>query len=268
MCSTVRHDFRASEDTSGICMLSMLNAEKARAYSRHVDTHVEYARLHRLLYVNTCFETKFSYYYKIDVVDEWATSTNCSWIWWIDSDIALVNMNYSIRGKLDATAVLVMTDHHAALNAGAFLMSNRWSRRGHFVQTWKAMSRRAYPFTDNGAMLESIMQFFFPGYVPYACDKSHILKCFHERADDAMGKIKRGQGRFTRGFKTIYPRYGFNNHPCPSFSCHPDWWSHIPGVWGWSKDDVYIPPHLLSNGSVPMFAVHHKHFDNIVRYVW
>lgn len=39
------------------------------------------------------------------------------------------------------------------------MVNTKWS---DFLQSWKLANLLGYPFTDNGSMLESIMQFFFP----------------------------------------------------------------------------------------------------------
>lgn len=271
MCTPVFHNF---QDHHKICMISMLNNEKAHIYQNHVATHISYAKNHRLLYSNECFASRNGVpptYNKISVVEKWVRSQLCRWLWWVDSDIAFVNMNYNISNTIDRRSFLIMTDHHAALNNGAFVIDTKWSRLSDFLQSWKLANLLGYPFTDNGSMLESIMQFFFPIYKRYTCPKRLILECFHSHADKAMGPIdtKKKQNRFSLGFKTVYPLYGFNNHPCPSFHCNFKNWSRsIPGSWGWNPNDVYKPPRFLKKGVAPMFAVHHKNFSEIIAHVF
>ena len=138
-----------------------------------------------------------------------------------------------------------MTDHHAALNNGAFFIAN--TKRMHsFVHTWKRVnSIKAYPFTDNGSMLVAILHFFFNDKT---CDhhSTQLLRCVHNRLDARMGTPAKPH-RNHNGLRLVYPTDGFNNH----FDrlCLKTRKCDALDKYGWHIDDLYKPG---------MFAQHTK----------
>jgi hypothetical protein len=274
--STISLDFTSTEYRAqpGVCLISMTNPAARSKYMGHILSHICYARRHNFAYTNELFSTtaKSPTYYKIDVVEKWISRKQCRWLWWVDSDVAFVNYNYSIFEHLHPDDHLVMTDHHVALNNGGFLLSTAWPDWKSFVTIWRRANALHYPYTDNGSMMEAIMQVFFPGYRSFSCKKKSIYKCFHHNADAVMGSIRQSvKYRQTNGFKLLRPDLGFNSHPCKNFTCsnfqdtmNSEWGDLHPG---WSEQDMYHVPSSLPWNATPMAAVHHKRFHDILAHV-
>ena len=148
-------DFRSDPAEPGICMLSMTDARLRIEYTEQIHSHVCYAESQGLIYHNKQLTLPPPgvppTHSKLGVVEGWMHKRHrCAWVWWVDSDVTMVNMNYSIRAHLSSSDALVMTDHHAALNNGGFLFSTSWPRWSEFFAAWHAATARNYPFTDNG----------------------------------------------------------------------------------------------------------------------
>lgn len=267
-------DFRQTSSPS-ICLLSMADRASRVKYAEQIHSHVCFAQHHGYVYYNHALRPPSPgmpvTLSKVTIVEEWMREPNCSWVWWADSDVLFVDMEYSIARHLRSEpaapdAKVVMTDHHAAINNGGFLIATDWAEWPAFFRAWhEAKNRHAYPFTDNGSMWEVLLQFFAPNYKKYSCPFKTIIDCFHSRARAVWGSPTTSGFRGAGGLRLIAPREGFNNHVCdaPYINCldprRGSWASQPPGSWGWWRDDLYFFPQFLpSDYKAKMPAIHHK----------
>ena len=212
-------------------------------------------------------------YHKLAVVSTSLANRSCDWVWWMDADLYVIDQYRRPDEWLRTGAQLVMTDHTAANNNGAFFLRNSRFIRETFMPFWiEATRRHAYAFTDNGSMLEAILAAFVPGYVRYSCPyDGRILSCFVKTLKAAFGPPS--PSVFARGNQTglalIYMQEGFNNHGCgeserrgPQDCWSWRGWSDGAGKVGWSREDMYTPAEVMAqHGKPPMFAWHSKLHD-------
>lgn len=258
-----------------ICVLSMADAFAEKAYAASLQSHRNYAKRHNLTYMMQVLGRKDSAYpityNKLDIVEKWLHNASCAWIVWFDADVYITNPKLPLRRWVHPSNELILTDHHAALNNGAFFMRNSNFMATKFMKAWReaAYSRPFYPFTDNGSMIEAILQLFVPKYKSWSCPRMEILRCAHSHFDEAYGPIKpigpfkpigpttHARSRGTNGLSLIHPMNGFNNHGCLGATgevvdCHTINFDKTEAAgYGWHIDDMYNP-------TLNMFALHTK----------
>ena len=199
----------------------------------------------------------------------------CAAFMWLDLDVRICapSLPPTTWFSNSSNASLVITDHHACINNGAFFIRNSHRMR-RFVQMWKAMNaRHVYPFTDQGSMMHAMLHFFLPqvshrctptGSVRFGAKKLTVgrsvpvrdfLPCLHAVLDTGLGPASAEHGsRFSPDghLQLVYPTKGFNNHACEFDATHGDCKAHISvRTWGWHVDDLYKP-------GKGMFAMHTK----------
>ena len=138
------------------------------------------------------------------------------------------------------------------LNNGAFLLRcGAWARR-RFLPLWRNLSRSPHvnwPFTDNGSMLEALLQLVAPGYAPLSCSRGNqaaFLTCVNRALDRAFGPVRARGWRGGRGVRLVAPAEGFNNHGCVERGAVANC-SLVSGrgfearQWGWLPEDMFVP---------------------------
>jgi hypothetical protein len=94
--------------------------------------------------------------------------------------------------------------------------------------------RTVWPFTDNGAMLEAILE-LDPGNRPSRCGNARneeFYPCFHQYADEVSGISFDGKASRPMYGKVLLSHSidGFNNHKCKN-----------PPEWGWDQRACFNP---------------------------
>lgn len=255
---------------NSICLLQAVDDAYAIKFAPFLASQRAWAALHGINLITRTLLRHSAHpitYGKIGILLQamQAHSQKCQWIMWLDGDIRVCNLQMSpyewIHSDAGSNVSLIMTDHHAALNNGAFFIRND-ANMLLFVKHWMSLnSKCAYPFTDNGSMLAAILELFFEDKrcecFPQGTDR--FLGCVHGVLDVRLGgppSEARHIRRITSALGTlnlVYPQRGFNNHPCATNDGH----THVdcgrtPIIgWGWSAEDTYKP-------GTGMFAVHTK----------
>lgn len=172
------------------------------------------------------------------------------WVLYLDADLVVLRANwtlsqtYELRGR-SRRFDLILNDHNTALNNGAFFV--RDSPGSHeLLERWRGLSearlppfRSAWPFTDQGAMLEALLQLADPEAVPSQCSSGPLLPdaAFSSCVSSAVEALS-GQefdGLTARSLDTprllLWPpaTAGFNNHVCRR---------PVP-EWGWDARACY-----------------------------
>ena len=280
-----------------VCMLTMIDRRACPKYALHLRSHECYARRHGLQQ-RTEIVAPFAEphpvrsaalarlpltFRKIDAVaqalreDSAGWCAHREWVAWFDADLFIVDASRRLSSWLEpgdsgdgagSLPMLVMTDHSAMLNNGAFLLRRSAWARQQFLPLWRNLSRSRtvhWPFTDNGAMLEAILRSFVPGYAPLSCSRSRhghttdhtaFLGCVNGALRQAFGPVRARGWRGARGLRLVAPQEGFNNHGCvdrgalANCSLLPD--RAFPArQWGWRAEDMFAPS--------SSFALHTKY---------
>jgi FkbM family methyltransferase len=166
---------------------------------------------------------------------------NPPWLFFMDSDLIVVDFERSLRDYMLEQFSVIVNDHNAALNNGAFFLQN--TPVGHrFLQIWDDVSngKRApfidnnWPFTDNGAFIEALVQLGMNDESASRCGNEYkrtmqvgqFLGCFHNlytelsgvKFDGVSKRVLPGNVLFSQSLR------GFNNH-----KCSPQYINE----WGW-----------------------------------
>ena len=280
-----------------VCMLTMVDQRACPKYTLHLRSHECYARRHGLQQrtevvapfaethpVRSAALARLPITFrKIDAVAQALQEEGAGWcahrewVAWLDADLFIVDASRRLSSWLEpgdsgdgagSLPMLVMTDHSAMLNNGAFLLRRSAWARQQFLPLWRNLSRSRtvhWPFTDNGAMLEAILRSFVPGYAPLSCSRSRhghttdhtaFLGCVNGALRQAFGPVRARGWRGARGLRLVAPQEGFNNHGCvdrgalANCSLLPD--RAFPArQWGWRAEDMFAPS--------SSFALHTKY---------
>ena len=276
-------------------MLSMADSGACIKYDLQLRSHECYAKRWQLIRATvpiTPFTERHPVYAsrtkpitlrKLEVLERWLREPRCGWLAWFDADVFLADHSRALEAawlrpsgddaglSMDAAEGatglrLVMTDHHASLNNGAFLLrSGAWARTS-FLPLWKELAHSKdvdWPFTDNGSMLEVILRLFAPKtYAPLTCKPKKsadgkaladgprkFLQCMHRELDRAFGKVRETGWRGSGGLRLVAPAEGFNNHGCTAklkgdstpriVVCNSSTFEQ--GKWGWTTADLFEP---------------------------
>lgn len=275
-------------------MLSMADSTACWKYDLQLRSHECYAKRWQLLRATVpitpfterhpihASRTKPITLRKLEVLERWLREPHCEWLAWFDADIFIADHSRALEAAWlrlsgDDTSLgmgaaegatglrLVMTDHHASLNNGAFfLRSGAWARTT-FLPLWQKLAHSKdvdWPFTDNGSMLEVILRLFAPKtYTPLTCKPTALpsgaagevarrfLQCMHRELDRAFGAARTTGWRGSGGLRLVAPAEGFNNHGCTSkikgettpriVSCNGSTFEQ--GKWGWKTADMFEP---------------------------
>lgn len=278
-------------DLGEICIVSMADASKRDAWAPALRSHRCYARRHHLRYSlehvtapsggqDAKADAKLAIQYtKLRILARWLENPRgCSWLVWLDADLFIAEPSRHLREWLDDAAQLVMTDHHAAINNGAFIVRVSDLMRERFFAAWESATAQRrqsdgqplYPFTDNGSMYEAILRVFAAGYAPWSCRHDNdnaladFLGCVKGALRDAFGAVREtGWRGSANGLRLYAPADGFNAHGCVGpeglfVSCEslPAWRIKATDGHrrGWNAADMYDP-------ELRMFGLHTKSFD-------
>lgn len=210
-------------------------------------------------------------YQKVSIVEELLPLAD--WLYYSDMDVVVVKPEVSPYSMIQPDHHLILTDHNAALNNGAFFMKNS-EESLEFVKLWKAITtgvrdpfRRIWPFTDNGAMIEaiiqwaSLMQYGFTRSSRCASRANNIdafpqkfLLCEHDELEQLSGRKFDGKSdRSIEGKVMLYRAIpGFNNHYCTR---------EYTTKYGWLPDTCYrrgesFAIHSKGAGKAKFFYMH------------
>lgn len=188
-------------------------------------------------------------YQKVRIVEEFLPLAD--WLYYSDMDVVVVKPEVSPYSMIQPDHYLILTDHNAALNNGAFFLK-RSEESSEFVKLWKTITtgvrdpyRNRWPFTDNGAMVEAIIQWAslvrdgFARSSRCASRANNIdaspqkfLLCEHDELDQVSGRKFDGRSdRSIEGKVMLYRAMpGFNNHYCSR---------EYTTKYGWHHDACY-----------------------------
>jgi hypothetical protein len=259
-------------------MLTMAEERTARRYAGQLRSQACYAARHGLRHiVDPANRSKIAMlkrlppsFLKLAAITRWLEpGAGCRWLLWFDADIYFANQSLSVARWLrptppgEALPLLILTDHHAALNNGAIFLNNNESGwvRETFMTLWVSLAFGArfqhinWPATDNGAMVEAVLQLFVPEYRPLRCmntsEPGRFFPCAHTQLDHAFGPAdhewsNRG-GRGGGGLWLVAAPLGFNSHGCgpagskaASAECAALNRTRV-AKYGWAETDLFVP---------------------------
>ena len=168
---------------------------------------------------------------------------NPQWLFFMDSDLVILDFERSLTEYLLEQSTVIVNDHNAALNNGAFFLRNT-SDAHRFLQIWEDINngKRApfihqdWPFTDNGAFIEALVQLGMQDTSASRCgvefqrsrQGADFLRCYHTLFDELSGASFNGVSSRKLPVNVLLSQSmrGFNNHECQP---------HIISEWGWDE---------------------------------
>ena len=174
---------------------------------------------------------------------------NPRWLFFMDSDLVIVDFAKRLEQYLHSEINIIVNDHNAALNNGAFFLQSTPTTQ-RFLQIWDDITfgkrppfiDQHWPFTDNGAFIEALVQIGMNEDVASRCgdqfkktmDGGSFLNCYHQIYSELSGVTFNGvtDRVLPGGIMLSHSVKGFNNHKCNSEALHN---------WGWSEQACFHP---------------------------
>ena len=297
------------------CVLTMADDKHRAKYEQNLRSHACYAKRHGYISaIEDCLpfadsekgercENVSPTLRKHDELKKWAADDRCDWLVWLDGDMFIADYMRPLSAFVptdDTTVSVIMKDDTNIINNGMFMLRNSHWLRNHFLPTWRSLDfeskgdcNAAYPFTDNGSMLEVLMRMFIPGYEGNECGAPGLRvwanqttswrwrNCINQNLYETLGPTClrpkdcsgiTGRSGPTNANHTLllrHPLYAFNYHGCDQrgiSKCDnsPQYWTGIAKepyyldgkpLGDRFLDFMFVPP---VNGKAVSFSLHSK----------
>ena len=185
------------------CLLTMADEKHRQKYHQNLQSHECYAQRHGYIYaVEDCVPIpgRPPTLRKHDVLKKWARDGRCTWLVWIDADMFIADYLRPLDSFVpaDSSVQMIMKDDPNILNNGMFFLRNSAWMRTIVLPMWRSIDfdeKKAWPFTDNGSMLELLLRVFVPRYRSHECGAPPFQGlqmqswryCVSRRISDAFG---------------------------------------------------------------------------------
>lgn len=160
-------------------------------------------------------------YMKAMVVQEAMRKFEPEWLFYMDLDLVIADYRRSLTEFIKNDFDLILNDHNAHLNNGAFFIKNTPSMH-NFLQNWRDLCERRklshvkWGTTDNGAMEEAILQHGGDGKATRCISPSFSFECYQNEFTKRSGVKFDGitDRALSNGVLLSHSVRGFNNHRC------------------------------------------------------
>ena len=198
-------------------------------------------------------KSKGVYYMKPSIIKSIMSKLNPPWLFYMDSDLEIVDRNRNLTDYINDTYNIIFNDHNAALNNGAFFIKNSYVST-ELLNLWedfstdRLMPQYRWPFTDNGAMIEAVIrvsQEEDSQCLEPQVSESDFIQCVHRILTKLSGKEFDGVSNriLPKNIVLSHSVGGFNNHRCKT-----------PPDWGWSTQACYSESSMILHTKIFEYA--------------